>query len=57
MKKLLEKLKILNPEIIDRSEYCCLDKGYDNEALIKQLWDDYKIKPIIDIRKYVERQG
>lgn len=50
MKKLLEKLKILNPEIIDRSEYCCLDKGYDNEALIKQLWDDYRIKPIIDIR-------
>ena len=50
MKKLLENLKILNPEILDRCEHCSLDKGYDDQDIIKKLWNDYKIKPIIDIR-------
>lgn len=50
LKKLLEKLKIINPEITDKCEYMSLDRGYDDEDLIKKLWDDYKIKPVIDIR-------
>ncbi len=50
LKKLLVNLKIINPEIIDRCDYCSLDRGYDDEDLIKILWDNYKIKPIIDIR-------
>ena len=50
MRKLLENLKIINPDIIDRCEYLSLDRGYDDEDLIKKLWDDYRIKPIIDIR-------
>ena len=50
MKKLLEKLNIINPEILERCEYACFDRGYDDEDLIKKLFDDYGVKPIIDIR-------
>jgi hypothetical protein len=50
LKILLEKLKIINPEIIERCEHLSLDRGYDDEDLIKNLWDDYRIKPIVDIR-------
>jgi hypothetical protein len=50
LKKLLIKLKIVNPEMIDECKYMSLDRGYDDEDIIKKLWDDYRIKPIIDIR-------
>ena len=50
MKKLLEKLNIINPEILERCEYACFDRGYDDEDLIKKLFNDYGVKPIIDIR-------
>lgn len=50
LKNLLVKLKIINTQIIDRCEYMSLDRGYDDEDIIKKLWDDYRIKPIIDIR-------
>jgi hypothetical protein len=50
LKNLLVNLKIINPEIIDRCEHMSLDRGYDDENIIKKLWDEYRIKPIIDIR-------
>lgn len=50
MKKLLEKLNIINPDLLEKCEYACLDRGYDDEDLIKKLFDDYGVKPIIDIR-------
>jgi len=50
MKKLLEKLNIINPDLLEKCEYACFDKGYDDEDLIKKLFDDYGVKPIIDIR-------
>ncbi len=49
-KKLFEKLHTVNSELLEKCEYACFDKGYDDEELIKKLFDDYGVKPIIDIR-------
>ena len=38
------------PEILENAEYGLGDKGYDDTKLITTLWDEYGIKPIIDIR-------
>lgn len=48
--KILEKIFITHPEIINNCEYGIFDKGYDDQKLIAKLWNEYKIKPIIDIR-------
>jgi len=48
---LVEKLKGNHPEIIERAEYLAGDKGYDSTENNRELFDKYKIKPIIDIRK------
>lgn len=50
MHKLLERLKAESPQIVERGQYFCGDRGYDDGKLIKRLWNDYHIKPIIDIR-------
>lgn len=49
-KKLVGKLKEKHPGIVGRCEYLTADKGLDDTALNVQLWDDYGIKPLIDIR-------
>lgn len=48
--ELLERLAQNQPEIIERCEVLTADKGYDDAKLIVKLWDDYQVKPIIDIR-------
>jgi len=48
--KLLDSLKSLMPGMLDNAEYFLADRGYDDGKLIKKLWDDYHIKPVIDIR-------
>lgn len=47
---LLEGLKERQPEILKRCEVFLGDKGYDDTNLITSLWDEYRIKPVIDIR-------
>jgi len=47
---MVEKLKELQSEIINRAKMMFGDKGYDSEDNNKELWDNYKIKPLIDIR-------
>lgn len=47
---LLEGLKERQPEIIKRCEVFLGDRGYDDTKLITSLWDEYRIKPVIDIR-------
>jgi len=32
------------------------DKGYDSRPRVTELWDDYRIKPVIDIRN-MEKDG
>lgn len=47
---LLSNLEAEHPEILKRSRYFTADKGLDDGKLIRRLWDDYRIKPVIDIR-------
>jgi len=47
---LIDKLKEERPEILKECETMEADKGYDDAKLIKRLWDDEEIKPVIDIR-------
>ncbi len=49
-KKLIEHVGEKHPEIMDRCEYYLADRGYDDTETIKVLRDEYKIKPIIDMR-------
>lgn len=49
-KKLIEELADKHGEILDRCEYWLGDRGYDDTETIETLWDEYRIKPIIDMR-------
>jgi len=47
---LLEKLQAKRPEVLARAEVLAADKGYDDTKLIVRLWDEHRIRPVIDIR-------
>jgi len=47
---LLDKVEKTHPEILKRCEHFMADRGYDDGKLIKKTWDDYTVKPVIDIR-------
>lgn len=49
-RKLVKKLAKEQPGIIEACEDLEGDRGYDDTKLITELWDEYKIKPVIDIR-------
>ena len=49
---LIDELKTNRPSILQESTYFMADRGYDDSKLIKRLWDDYQIKPVIDIANY-----
>jgi hypothetical protein len=49
-KNLLGALSEERPELLARCEEMSGDKAYDDTDLIKSLWDDHGIKPVIDIR-------
>ena len=48
--KLIKKLDDRHSELIDNCGVLTGDKGLDDTKLIQSLWDDYDIKPVIDIR-------
>ena len=48
--KMLEELGEKHPELVERCEILAADKGYDDTKLYQKLWDEYRIKPVIDIR-------
>ena len=48
--KLIEKTNVRHPEIVDKCEYLSADKGYDSAENNRVLFDEYEIKPVIDIR-------
>lgn len=50
MREMFVGLNNVHPEIIERCDHAMFDKGYDSNTSICDLWDKYKIKPIIDIR-------
>ncbi|GAV24904.1 hypothetical protein ciss_17320, partial [Carboxydothermus islandicus] len=47
---LLEQMEKRQREILEKAETIAADKGYDDTKLIEKCWDQYKIKPVIDIR-------
>jgi hypothetical protein len=49
-KKLIGEIKEKHPVILQRCEYWLGDRGYDDTETIETLWDEYRIKPIIDMR-------
>jgi hypothetical protein len=48
--KMMDELKKKRPQILEKAETLEADRGYDDTKLIKRLWDDEEIKPVIDIR-------
>lgn len=49
-KKLTDEIADKHPKMMDRCDYWLADRGYDDTDIIKNLWDEYEIKPIIDMR-------
>lgn len=48
--RMIEILDEERPEILETCETMEADRGYDDTKLIVKLWDEYNIKPVIDIR-------
>lgn len=48
--KMIDELNETHPELIKRCETLSADRGYDDAKLHKKLWNEYEIKPVIDIR-------
>lgn len=49
-KKIISEITEKHPVIMDRCEYWLGDRGYDDTDTIRNLWDEYGVKPIIDMR-------
>lgn len=47
---LLDQMQERQPEILEVAETLTADRGYDDTKLIVRCWDEYHIKPVIDIR-------
>ncbi|KHO62849.1 transposase [Thermoanaerobacter sp. YS13] len=48
--KIIDKLNERHAELIERCEILTADRGYDDTKLYEKLWDEYEIKPVIDLR-------
>jgi hypothetical protein len=49
-RKLIEKLACTHPQLVQTCQVLAADKGLDDTKLHLQLWDEFEIKPVIDIR-------
>lgn len=49
-RKLWRQFEQKHPELVADCQYALGDKGYDDGKLIEQLWDEYEVKAVIDIR-------
>jgi IS5 family transposase len=47
---LVDALAENRPQILETAEYFMADRGYDDGKLIRELWDEHRIKAVIDIR-------
>lgn len=48
--KLVAQLQLKHPLVLQSAQYLMGDRGYDDGKFVRSLWDDYGIKPVIDIR-------
>jgi hypothetical protein len=49
-RQMVENLQQRHPELVEQAQTLAADKGLDDTKLIRQLWDDCGIRPVIDIR-------
>lgn len=54
---LLEQMKKNSPSLLNGCNYFVGKEGYDQEYLIAEIWDQYKIKPVIALQVKSSRQG
>ena len=47
---LLDRLEEQHPEVVERCRELAADRAYDDGKLIRKVWDDWQVLPIIDIR-------
>ena len=47
---LVDTIEKTRPSLLENAETMAGDKGYDDTKLVVRLWDDHKVKPVIDIR-------
>ena len=45
----VEKLRRNHPDLVKDAETLSGDKGYDSEKNNRELWDEYEIKPVVDV--------
>ncbi|KXG43945.1 transposase [Tepidibacillus decaturensis] len=48
--RLMKRMEEEQPALLETAETMAADKGYDDTKLITRCWDEYQIKPVIDIR-------
>ena len=51
MDRMIEGLFTRDPGLAERCRYLSADRGLDSGTLKKKLWDDYRIRPVIDNRE------
>jgi len=54
---LVQDHKDRHPEVSSRSEIITADKGYDSTDVLQKLFDEYGMKPVIDIRNMWREEG
>ena len=54
--KLLLRLDELHPELLERTKHLSGDKAYDCADHHEDLWETYRIKPVIDVRNCWQEQ-
>lgn len=48
--RMIDRLHEERPEVLETCETLEADKGYDDTKICIELWDEYGIKPVIDMR-------
>ena len=58
LRRMLHQLMDEEPKLAQRAQQFTVDRGLDHKKIKTMLWDDYEIRPIIDLRKLwrVEKQ-
>jgi hypothetical protein len=54
--KLLQHLDQTHPELLERAKHLSGDKAYDAADHNEELWETYRIKPVIDVRNCWQEQ-
>lgn len=56
-RQVLDRLEARHRPLLEGCTHLAADKGYDDGKLMRRLWDDYRIKPVIDVRDQWKDEG